>query len=69
MNVTEIKKEMYKQKPEARIQYIRKGFAYYYSDLENDRVYFKIPISDMGDADFLPSMDGKHLLRWLYINE
>ena len=69
MTTTEIKKELYKQKPDAHLRYIRKGVAYYYSDLIESRVYFEVPISDMGDADFTPTMDAKLLNRWLVNSE
>jgi hypothetical protein len=39
MTNTEIKKELYKQKPEATLRYIRKGVAHYYADLEQQRVH------------------------------
>ena len=65
MTVTEIKKELYKNKPQAFIRFIRKGIVYYYSDLDQMRVNFEIPVSDMGDATFSPTMEGKHLIRWL----
>jgi hypothetical protein len=65
MEKNEIKKALYKQNPEARIQFIRKGVAYYYADLEETRVHFQIPVEDMGDADFLNSMEGKLLIRWI----
>lgn len=65
MEKVEIKKALYKQKPEARIMYIRKGVVYYYADLEEKRVHFEIPVDDMGDADFLPKMEAKLLNRWL----
>jgi hypothetical protein len=69
MNITEIKKELYKKKPEASLRYIRKGVAYYYADLETVRVNFEIPVSDMGDADFTPRMDAKLLNRWIVPTE
>jgi hypothetical protein len=28
-------------------------------------VAFQVPVEDMGDADFLPVMDAKLLVRWL----
>lgn len=62
---TEIKKRLYKEKPEARFQYIRMGVAYYYADLSDMRVHFEIPVSDMGDADFGVTMEAKLLNRWL----
>jgi hypothetical protein len=65
MNITDIKKELYKQKPEAHLRYIRKGYAHYYADLTDIRVNFEVPVSDMGDADFTPTMDAKLLNRWL----
>lgn len=68
MTLTEIKKELYKQKPDAHLRYIRKGIAYYYSDLNEKRVNFEVPVSDMGDADFGPTMEGKLLIRWLSEN-
>ncbi len=69
MNLTEIKKELYKQKPVANLRYIRKGVAYYYADLEQQRINFEVPVSDMGDAYFTPSMDGKLLNRWITLTE
>ncbi len=65
MNLTEIKKELYKQKPQANFRYVRKGHAYYYAYLDECRVDFEIPVSDMGDADFTSTMDAKMLIRWL----
>lgn len=65
MNTTEIKKELYKQKPVATLMFIRKGYAYYYTDLEGMRVNFDIPIDDMGEASFSPNMDAKLLCRWI----
>ena len=68
MNNTEIKKQLYKQKPDADFQFIRKGIAYYYADLIEQRVHFEIPVNDMGDADFTARMDAKLLCRWLINN-
>lgn len=65
INKLEIKKALYKEKTQAHLAYIRKGVAYYYTDLKDIRVYFDIPISDMGDADFGASMEAKLLNRWI----
>ena len=65
MDIVEIKKELYKQKPQAFLRYIRKGIAYYAADLTQQRIYFSIPVSDMGDADFKPTEDAKLLSRWI----
>ena len=68
MTTTEIKKELYKQKPAAHLRYIRMGTAYYYANLKEQVIEFEIPVSDMGNADFEPIMEAKLLLRWI-INE
>lgn len=67
-----IKKELYKQKPDAEFEFIRKGVAYYSALLfeENGvdliaRVMFEIPVNDMGDADFHHTMDAKLLIRYI----
>ena len=64
-----MEKQLLKQKPQARLSYIRKGNALYYTDLLETRVYFDIPVSDMGDADFGASMEAKLLLRWILNKE
>lgn len=76
MTTTEIKKELYKQKPIAELLFIRKGIAYYDTKIKiqeeplilHKTLFFEIPVSDMGDADFIPKMDGKLLNRWLVDN-
>jgi len=65
MTEIEIKKELYKQKPQAHFILIRKGVAHYYADLTQKRVHFAVPVDDMGDADFKPTMEGQLLNRWL----
>jgi hypothetical protein len=64
-NKNEIKKDLYKQKPKARLRFIRKGVAYYYADLKEQTVNFEVPVDDMGDADFNVEMEGKLLIRWI----
>ncbi len=75
MTNTEIKKELYKQKPTANFLYIRKGVAHYDATIkigeliiESQKIFFQVPVSDMGEADFTPTMDAKLLNRWL-VNE
>ncbi len=69
MELNEIKKSLYKENPRAVLRMIRKGVAYYSAHLvSNDSiVQFQVPIEDMGDADFLSSMDSKLLIRWITI--
>ena len=66
MTKNEIKKELYKNNPVAHFDYIRKGIAYYFTMLHNEKeIRFEVPVSDMGDADFHEKMDSKHLNRWI----
>jgi len=65
MEKNEIKKALYKQKPQASFRFIRQGVAYYYADLEEERINFEIPVPDMGDADFHSTMEAKLLIRWI----
>jgi len=63
--LNDLKKQIYKEKPKATLLYIRKGNATYKANLTDDKVLFEVPVSDMGNADFLPEMDAKLLNRWL----
>jgi hypothetical protein len=70
MEKNEIKKELYKQKPMAALDFIRKGIAYYstvlnFDTLDSESIQFEVPVSDMGDADFFGHMDAKLLIRYL----
>lgn len=69
MKKIEIKKSLYKQKPEATFNFIRKGVAYYTTELnvegEPINVNFEVPVDDMGDADFFNTMSGQLLNRWI----
>jgi hypothetical protein len=69
MGITEIKKELYKQKPIAAFKFIRMGVAYYTAAIEYDNktvdIEFQVLVNDMGDTDFLPYMDAKLLNRYI----
>lgn len=68
MNKNEIKKALYRQKPIASFMKIKNGCAYYVASIEeDDAIIFKIPVNDMGDAEFTLMMDAKLLIRWLQI--
>lgn len=70
MTLTEIKKALYIEKPIAKFINIKKEIAYYISELNNgEKVFFKIPVSDMGDGDFLSNMPAQHLNRWILAEE
>ena len=57
MKKNELKKALYKTKPKAKLIYIRNGNAYYLAEIDDNTIRFEVPIDDMGDADFLPTMD------------
>ena len=71
MSKNEIVKRLYKENPIATFMFIRMGVAYYQTllpdeDLINSTsVDFEIPVGDMGSADFFPTMEAKHLRRWI----
>lgn len=69
METTVIKKELYKQKPIAKLKFIRLGVAYYTAIILDEEkeftVEFQVPVVDMGDTDFYPEMDGKLLNRYI----
>lgn len=66
MELNEIKKILYKEKPVASFSHIRKGSAYYSTTLiDGTQIRFEIPVIDMGDADFNYNMDAKLLIRWI----
>jgi hypothetical protein len=67
---TEIKKALYKEKPDAYFKFIRMGNAYYNTVLvHGDIINFYIPVDEMGNTDFLPKMDAKLLQRWIDVEE
>lgn len=73
MEKNEIKKELYKQKPTAKLLAIKNGVVSYDAVIritekpiiESKTVFFEVPVSDMGDAEFTPKMEAKLLIRWL----
>ncbi len=65
MEKNEIKKLLYKESPIATFNMVRNQKAYYTSIVNDIHIIFEIPVSDMGDADLLPTMEGKLLIRWI----
>ena len=63
----EIKKALYKEKPKAYLNSIKRDLLTYhtYSTTIGKTLWFNIPISDIGDATFFYEMDAKLLIRWL----
>lgn len=66
MELNDIKKALYKEKPSARFLHIKNGIARYYAHLENGfDIWFNIPCSDMGQTSFLFEMEAHLLIRWI----
>lgn len=65
MKLSEIKKILQEKNPPASLQFIRKGVAYYVAQIDELKLNFEIPISEMGDSDFFSWMYSKHLIQWL----
>ena len=69
MEKNDIKKALYKQKPIAKLEFIRAGVAYYSTIIDNEgedfKVIFQVPVTDTGDAAFYVEMDAKLLNRYI----
>lgn len=67
MNTNEIKKLLYKQKPQAVLIKKKEGIWIYSAALKEPRIYvdFEVPESDMGDGKFEDKMESHLLIRWL----
>jgi hypothetical protein len=62
----EIKKELYRQKEDAHLEYINKEGAHYSCLLVDiGFVWFTVPTNDMGDAKFHTTMPSQSLIRWM----
>lgn len=76
MNLTEIKKELYKSKANAKLSHYTKGKLYYTIELSDGVYMFPIAIveqenrtlklsSDLGDTPFGVEEKGSYLIRWI----
>jgi hypothetical protein len=66
MELNEVKKSLYKEKPVATFTQILKGICYYETSLQDGtKVFFSVPHSDMGDASFTVEMNAQLLNRWI----
>lgn len=69
MEMNEIKKILYKEKPFAAFRRVNKSGILYTADI-NDKtidIRFLIPLNDIGDADFRHTMPAQQLIRWIVI--
>lgn len=69
MNKNELKKTLYREKPQARLLYIKGKAVWYEAIVGGQIVLFSIPLDDVGDADFLPIMQAQLLIRYLIYEE
>lgn len=67
MELSNIKKALYKENPQASFKHIKKGTAHYSAHVVSLEtiVNFEIPVNDMGDSEFKSFMDSKYLIRWI----
>lgn len=65
MNKNEIKISLYKEKPQAKLLYIKSRVVWYEATVGGQVVLFSVPFDDVGDADFLPIMPAQLLIRWI----
>ncbi len=69
MTVEQIKKELYKQNPTARIMFVQDSVVRYCASVEfegeKNIVVFEIPTTDMGNTAFQREEPAKLLIRWL----
>lgn len=75
MNTNELKKLVYRQKPEAEVLHIQDETVTYIAWVRatgsnsnikyNQPVTFNIPVEEIGSTRFKGKMDAKLLLRWL----
>lgn len=78
MEINEIKKLLYKRPvTHASLQRVKKGVVYYFCTIfvealgngDHLQINFAVPVEDMGEAEFLPIMEAKHLIRWIVKSE
>lgn len=61
----EIEKLIRKEKPVASLLYIKKNGIHYRAYLGAVPVFFKVPLNDLGDAEWLAAMPSQLLIRHL----
>lgn len=70
MTKTEIKKTLYLEKPIASFIRIKSGLAHYITKTsDGTEIFFEVPVSDMGEGEFLSNMPAQHLNRWILAEE
>lgn len=66
MDITEIKKALYKEKPAAHKIFTGNIAYQYYAELaDGTKVYFEVPVSDMGELPFEATEQAQLLIRYI----
>ena len=66
MSLTNVKKKLYRENPEAIFLMVKSGIAYYDTQFKDGTVLdFEVPVNDMGEAAYMGRMDSKLLIRWI----
>lgn len=69
MELNDIKKFLYKNKPKAILLQVTKNVLNYKVDIREGDSYLVVqilvPIEDIGDASFFPEMEAQLLIRWI----
>lgn len=65
MEKNEMKKWLYKNKPEARLTKIKNGKAIYITMVDGENTVIEIPVEDMKIGEFHLEMEAQLLIRWL----
>lgn len=69
MNKDEIKKALYKQKPIAELIHVKKnGVTYMTSLIPGGFVVFRVPLNEIGDAEWLVEMPSQLLIRYILLD-
>jgi len=67
MELNEIKKALYKEKPLAKVITETNEHKGYVCGLENGAtVYFHVPLSEMGENEFDDEISAQLLIRWIH---
>lgn len=72
MELTEIKKALYTEKPLAGFERATQHSLLYTATVKENEdqdytTYFHIPIKDIGEATFEKFMPAQHLIRWIVL--
>lgn len=65
MELNEIKKVLYKQSPIAVFNNITKDGILYRAELDNMVLYFRVPLSEIGDVTWTDKQEAKLLIRYI----